>query len=105
MVRGFQKWGLEAEISILHPKLLSEMSTGELGRDGGNMVQTTGQAKGSGKSVCRLLLDTGGDLVHCHQRRARCLHEWFSMCMNCVLTLEELATAGFLSDLDLGTVQ
>lgn len=36
----------------------------------GTWFRPLNKAKGNEESVCRLLLDTG-DLVHCHQRRAR----------------------------------
>lgn len=75
---------------------------GRLGKMEGGWHWPRNKAKGRGESVCRFLLDTG-DLVHCPQRRAREVSsEWFSMRMTCVLTLEELVAAGFLSDLDLG---
>lgn len=51
---------------------------GSLGEMEGIRFRPLDKTKGSGKLVFRLLSDTGGDLVHCHQRRARCLQEWFS---------------------------
>lgn len=62
------------------------------------------KAKVGGKIVCWLLVDTGkGDLVHCHQRRARLLQGSSSPGLSPVLTLEELMVAEFLSDLVLST--
>lgn len=63
-VRGSHKWGLEAELlNPTRPSCLSEMVTRMLGQDGGKPVQITAQER-KRKVVCRLLLDTGGDLVH-----------------------------------------
>lgn len=72
MVRGSQKWGLEAERLNSTPQWSAVMICllGSLSEMEGGWYRPRNKAKGSGESVCRFLLDTG-DLVHCHQRRAR----------------------------------
>lgn len=95
---------MEQSSSMLYPRTQrSELATVELRQDGENMVQATGQRKIK-REDCRLLVDTGrGDLVPCHQRRARLLQGSSSPSLSPVLTLEGLIAAEFLSDLVLST--
>lgn len=70
MVRGFQKWGLEAEAQSYTPRgnchlICLPRSLGEIE---GIWFMALDKAKGSGISVRRRLSDTGGDLTHGHQR-------------------------------------
>lgn len=107
MVRGSQeKWGLWSRVAQCYTLELSTLR--ELlwssGKIEGIRYRPPDKAKVSGKIVCQLLVDTGrGDLVHCHQRRARLLQGSSSPGLSPVLTLEELMAAEFLSDLVLST--
>lgn len=95
---------MEQSSSTLYPRTQrSELATVQLRQDGENMVQATGQRKIKWED-CRLLVDTGrGDLVPCHQRRARLLQGLSSPSPSPGLTLEGLIAAEFLSDLVLST--